>query len=212
MSRHWPLFDLRITTGRLQLRLPTEELIDQLIDTILDGIHDPEAMPFRIPWTRAPRAALPFNTLAHLWREMADFSRDDWSLSLAVLIDGKAVGVQALHAVDFPVTREVGSGSWLGRSYQGQHYGTEMRSAALHFAFDQLGAEVATSSSFVDNPASIAVSRHIGYRDDGVERLAREGVPAEVRRFRLTREQWQRHRRVAVRVDGFGRCRPLFGL
>jgi len=45
MSRHWPLFDLRITAPRLQLRLPTEDLIDQLIDTILDGVHDPDPPP-----------------------------------------------------------------------------------------------------------------------------------------------------------------------
>lgn len=65
MSRHWPLFDLRITTPRLQLQLPTEELCDQLIDTILEGVHDPDRMPFSVPWTRASREDLPFNTLSH---------------------------------------------------------------------------------------------------------------------------------------------------
>jgi hypothetical protein len=49
MSRHWPLFDLRIKTPRLQLRLPTEELCDQLIDTILEGVHHPDRMPFSVP-------------------------------------------------------------------------------------------------------------------------------------------------------------------
>lgn len=93
MSRHWPLFDLRITTPRLQLQLPTEELCDQLIDTILEGVHDPDRMPFSVPWTRASREDLPFNTLSHLWQQLAGFKRDDWSLPLAVLVDGRAVGV-----------------------------------------------------------------------------------------------------------------------
>lgn len=212
MSRHWPLFDLRITTTRLQLRLPTEELIDQLIDTILDGVHDPARMPFSIPWTRAPRAELPFNTLAYLWRELASFKPYEWHLPLAVVVDGRAVGVQALIAKDFPITRQVDSGSWLGLRYQRQGYGTEMRAAALHFVFTELGAEIATSVSFLDNPASIAVSRRIGYQDDGVNRLAREGVMAEALRFRLTREEWQRRNSLDVRVEGFDRCRPLFGL
>jgi RimJ/RimL family protein N-acetyltransferase len=212
MSRHWPLFDLRITTPRLQLRLPTEELIDQLIDTILDGVHDPQRMPFSIPWTRVPRAELPFNTLSYLWRELAGFKRDDWALPLAVVVGGQAVGVQGLMAQDFPIARQVDSGSWLGLRYQGQGYGTEMRAAALYFAFNELGAQVATSSSFVDNPASIAVSRRSGYQDHGVSQVAREGVPAEQVRFRLTREDWQRHRSVDVRVEGFERCRPIFGL
>jgi RimJ/RimL family protein N-acetyltransferase len=212
MSRHWPLFDLRITTPRLQLRLPTEELTDQLIDTILDGVHPPDQMPFSVPWTRVPRAQLPFNTLSYLWRELAGFKRDDWALPLAVIVDGAAVGVQALLAQDFPITRQLESGSWLGLRYQGRGYGTEMRAAALYFAFTALGAEVATSASFVDNPASIAVSRRNGYRDDGVDRMAREGVMVEQLRFRLTRDDWQKHRAVDVRVEGFERCRPLFGL
>lgn len=212
MSRHWPLFDLRITTPRLQLRLPSEELIDQLIDTILDGVHTPDRMPFSVPWTRVPRAELPYNTLSYVWRELARFKRDDWVLPFAVVIDGRAVGVQALMAKDFPVTQQVDSGSWLGLKYQGHGYGTEMRLAALHFAFNELGATMANSASFVDNPASIAVSRRIGYQDNGMERMAREGAVAEMQRFRLTRQDWERHRAVDVRVDGFDRCRPLFGL
>ncbi len=216
MSRHWPLFDLRITTPRLQLRLPTEELIDQLIDTILEGVHDPDRMPFSVPWTRAPRADLPFNTLSYVWREMARFTQDDWALPFAVVVDGRAVGMQDLSAKDFPVARQVESGSWLGLGYQGRGYGTEMRAAALHFAFAELGAQAATSASYVDNPASIAVSRRNGYRDNGVEQVVREAVSGKEAvqqlRFRLIREDWQRHRTVEVQVEGFDRCRPLFGL
>lgn len=212
MSRHWPLFDLRITTPRLQLRLPDEEVIDQLIDTILDGVHDPGRMPFSVPWTRAPREELPFNTLSFLWRELARFHRDDWHLPLAVILDGTAVGVQGLIGRGFPVNRQVDSGSWLGLRHQGQGIGTEMRSAALHFMFEELGAQTACSASFADNPASIAVSSGLGYRDDGAEMLEREGAMVQQRRFRLTRGDWQRHRHVEVRVEGFDRCRSLFGL
>ncbi|OSC38974.1 GNAT family N-acetyltransferase [Mycobacterium decipiens] len=212
MSRHWPLFELRITTPRLQLQVPTEELCDQLIDTILDGVHDPDRMPFSVPWTRAPREQLPFNTLSHVWQQLARFKPQDWELPLAVVVDGMAVGVQSLIAKNFPLTREVDSGSWLGLRYQGRGYGTEMRAAALHFAYSELGAQVATSASFVDNPASIAVSRRIGYQDNGVDRVGRDGVMVEQLRFRLTRDDWQRHRPVEVQVEGFDRCRPLFGL
>jgi RimJ/RimL family protein N-acetyltransferase len=212
MSRHWPLFDLRITTPRLQLRLPNEELTDQLIDTILDGVHHPDEMPFAVPWTRAPRAQLPFNTLSHVWQQLARFTPDDWVLPLAVVIDGRAVGMQALHAKNFPVARQIDSGSWLGVRHQGQGYGAEMRRAALYFAFAELGAEVAASASYVDNAASIAVSRRNGYQDNGVDQVAREGAMVEQLRFRLSRDDWQRHRTVDARVDGFERCRPLFGL
>lgn len=146
-----------------------------------------------------------------LWQQLAGFKRDDWSLPLAVLVDGRAVGVQALSSKDFPITRQVDSGSWLGLRYQGHGYGTEMRAAVLYFAFAELEAQVATSRSFVDNPASIAVSRRNGYRDNGLDHVAREGAMAEALLLRLTRDDWQRHRTVEVRVDGFDRCRPLFG-
>ena len=65
---------------------------------------------------------------------------------------------------------------------------------------------------FADNPASIAVSRRNGYRDNGVERVARERAMVEQLRFRLTRDDWLRHRTVEVQVDGFDRCREIFGL
>src|SRR5258708_12171824 len=133
MSRHWPLFDLRLTTPRLQLRLPTEELTDQLIDTILDGVHDPDRMPLAVPWTRVPREQLPFNTLSYLWRELAGFKRDDWALPLAVVVDETAIGVQALMAKDFPITRQVESGSWLGLRYQRPRYGTPLPPPPFYF-------------------------------------------------------------------------------
>ncbi|MBY0442801.1 MAG: GNAT family N-acetyltransferase [Mycobacteriaceae bacterium] len=212
MSRHWPLFQLRIKTARLALQLPTEELCDQLVDAALDGVHPPDLMPFAVPWTRAPRAELLYHTLSYLWHELASFSRDRWSLPLAVVVNGTAIGVQTLTATDFPTTGEVESGSWLGLRHQKQHYGTEMRMAALHFAFSELGAQVATSVSFVDNPASIAISRGIGYHEFAADQMLREGVVVERRHFRLTRADWQRHRTIDVQVDGFDDCRALFGL
>ncbi len=93
------------------MQLPTEELCDQLIDTILDGVHQPDQMPLAIPWTRAPREELPFNTLSHLWGALAHFKQDGWVLPLAVVINGIAVGMQDLRAKDFPITRQVESGS-----------------------------------------------------------------------------------------------------
>lgn len=120
--------------------------------------------------------------------------------------------MQALRVKDFPTTRQVDSGSWLGLRYQTCGCDTEIRSTALYFAFVELGAEVATSTSFVDDAASITVSRRNGYQEDGIDRLAREGKMVETLRFRLTREDWQRHRAAKVQVDGFDSCRALSGL
>jgi RimJ/RimL family protein N-acetyltransferase len=61
-------------------------------------------------------------------------------LEFAVIRRGAVVGSQGVGGRDFAVLREVHTGSWLGRRYQGQGIGTQMRAAVLHMAFDGLGA------------------------------------------------------------------------
>jgi hypothetical protein len=48
-----------------------------------------------------------------------------------------------------------------------------MRQAICAFAFDHLDAAELSSGAFADNPASLAVSRKVGYRDNGRQRLQR---------------------------------------
>jgi RimJ/RimL family protein N-acetyltransferase len=110
------------------------------------------------------------------------------------------------------VLREVHTGSWLGRDYHGQGIGTRMRAAVLWLAFAGLGAEYACSSAFADNPASIAVSRKLGYRDDGISRYVRRGAPGITRRFRLDRQTWQEGQLAPAVIEGLAPCLPLFGL
>lgn len=86
--------------------------------------------------------------------------------------------------------REVGTGSWLGRQYQGQGIGTAIRAAVLALAFDRLGAQFATSAAYPHNAASLAVSRKLGYVRDGRDRHLNRGQPADLIRLRLDRETW----------------------
>ncbi|MPZ64824.1 MAG: GNAT family N-acetyltransferase [Pseudonocardiaceae bacterium] len=111
---------------------------------------------------------------------------------------------------DFAITREVSTGSWLGREHQGRGYGTEMRAAVLLLAFDHLGAVTARSGAFSDNPTSMAVSRKLGYREDGSTTHVRRGEKVTKIRMLLTcdqlvRPQW------TLEVDGLGGCRALLG-
>ncbi len=117
-------------------------------------------MPFKVAWTDAPRDQLPLNTLQFFW--LADFRSDFWQLPFAVLYNGRAVGTQTRTAEDFVLLREVSTGTWLGRVFQGKGIGTEMRAAVLHLAFEGLGAEYANSGAFVDNLQSHGVSRKLG--------------------------------------------------
>lgn len=120
------------------------------------------------------------------------------------------IGTQGMEATDFAVTREVGTGSWLGRRHQRHGLGAEMRAAVLQFAFDHLGAERARSAAFTDDVASHRVSQRLGYRRDGTATVARRGVPAEEVRLLLTNEDFVRPG-WTLQVMGLDGCRPLLG-
>lgn len=210
--RHWPLFGLRLRTPRLELRIPRLDDLDALADVAAEGVHDPEEMPFAVPWTDAEPAERARGTVQHHWSTWASWTPDDWRCQLVAVRDDQVLGTQEISARDFAVVREVSTGSWLGRRFQGDGLGTEMRAAVLHLALAELGARAAVSGVFLDNPASLAVSRKLGYQPDGISRMSRRGAPVTEQRLRLTREDWERHRELPVTVEGLAPCLPLFGL
>ena len=169
----FPPLGLTIEAGPVVLRGISDEILPELCELAVGGIHEPGTMPFYFPWTDAPRGQLARNTAAYHWRARAEFGPQAWGLHLAVFHDGRLVGTQGFETCDYLVTRTGETGSWLGREFQGRGIGTAMRQAICAFAFDHLDAAAITSGAFVDNPASLAVSRKLGYRPNGVRRLKR---------------------------------------
>ena len=212
IADHWPLYDLRLRTPRLELHLPTPDDLGALADLAADGVHDPGVQPFLVAWTDEDPAVRARSVLQWHWRQLGRWSPEDWSLPLVVLADGVLIGTQEISAARFATLREVGSGSWLGRAHQRQGYGTEMRAAVLHLAFEGLGAEYATTEAFADNHASCGVSRKLGYLDDGIARHVVRDRPVIGRRFRLDRAGWAAARAVPVSIEGLKACLPMFGL
>jgi RimJ/RimL family protein N-acetyltransferase len=208
----WPLAQLRLRTPQLELRLPSEEDLYALADLAALGVHDPLVQPFTVPWTDVSPADRARGTMQYHWRTWGEWRPESWALELAVVRDGTVVGTQGVSATDFAVLRQVSTGSWLGLPHQGKGIGTEMRGAVLHLAFAGLGATSAVSAAFTDNPASLRVSRKLGYSDDGIQRQVSRGKPAIVQRLRLDRAAWQAHQSVPVTIDGLRPCLPLFGL
>lgn len=189
----WPLFGLEIRTPRLVLRPVRDDDLPGLIDAALAGIHDPAVMPFSMPWTDQPREQLIRETARFLWHQRAGVTPAEWSVNLAVLLDGVPIGLQDVGAKDFAMTRTVTTGSWLTRSQQGTGLGTEMRAGLLQFVFDHLGAEIAASDAAVWNAASLGVSRRLGYRDNGLHRfVARPGELSESQHLLLSRGDFRR--------------------
>lgn len=209
---HWPLYGLRLRTPRLEMRLPVLEELDALAQLAAEGVHDPDTMPFAWPWTDQPPAERARSVLQHHWRMLAEWSPEKWELQLAVLLGGIVVGTQSLSARDFAITREVHSGSWLGQRHQGQGIGTEMRAAILHLAFAGLNAQSAVSEAMTDNPASVAISRKLGYQANGLDRLRVRDSLRLSQRYALDRERWQQCRTTLVEIEGLTPGLPQFGL
>jgi RimJ/RimL family protein N-acetyltransferase len=232
----WPLFGLRLRTPRLELRVPGLEELAALGQLAADGVHDPAVMPFVVPWTDADPLARARGTMQWHWSQWGEWSAQRWSLGFVAVLSeaengpangpmsgpangpangtmsGSVIGTQDIGAEDFAQLREVGSGSWLGLAHHGHGYGTEMRAAVLELAFTGLGAAYATSAAMEDNHASYAVSRKLGYADDGISRHAIRGQAAVSRRVRLNRESWAAHRTIPVTIEGLHPCLPMFGL
>jgi RimJ/RimL family protein N-acetyltransferase len=208
----WPLFDVRIRTERLDLRLPTELELLELLDLAMSGIHDPDEMPFGMAWTDQPSPQFERSFMQYHWSTRSNWSPGKWSLDLGVWSEGRLLGTQGIGAENFALLRTVSTGSWLAREFQGQGIGKEMRSAVLGFAFDHLDAQWATSGAFLDNPASAAVSRALGYDEDGMDVLAPRGETKPLIRYRMSVEQWRSRERAHVDVSGLERCWDLFGL
>jgi RimJ/RimL family protein N-acetyltransferase len=207
----WPLFGLRIRSNHLVLRLPTDEDLVGLMGLAKAGIHAPDEMPFGVAWSVIPSPAFERGFLAHHWLGRARWSVDDWQLHLMVEADGVPIGSQSVEAKAFPIHRTVDTGSWLGRAFQGRGLGKEMRAAVLAFAFDGLGARFAESQAFLDNAASNAVSRGLGYEENGRGMIAPQGVARETQRFRMSAEGWRSRPRPPVTIEGLEACREMFG-
>lgn len=209
---YWPLFDLRVRTPRLELRYPNDDDASALAGLAAKGIHPPDFMPFAVPWSTAPSPKLEREALQHYWGSRAAFTAAKWGVPFATVVDGEIVGTQAVHADNFEVTRAVESGSWLGQDHQGKGIGKEMRAAMLHLAFAGLGAQIAYSGAWHDNPASLGVSKALGYRANGDRIMPRLDKPTRMINLKLTRATWEKVRRDDIVIEGLEACLDLFGL
>lgn len=207
----YPVLGLRITAGQLELRGISDSDIAALADLAGRGVHQPDLMPFSTPWTDAPAAELPLRFAKYHWGNRVSFSRERWSLDLVVRCEGVVVGTQGFMTGDYLVTRSGETGSWLGREHQGRGIGTRMRQAMCAFLFDCLEAQEITSGAFVDNPASLAVSRKVGYRPNGLRRMVRRRGEWQVNQaLVLTPETFVRGPEITV--EGLAPVRRLIGL
>lgn len=210
---YWPLFDLQLRTPELELRPMTESDLTALADLLPPDLElDPAATSYDIQDARVRRGIVVHQGY---WKAYGTWRPEAWRLNFLATAGGVVAGTQELEGNDFPTLRVVDSSSFLVRDARGRGWGKQMRTAVLALAFGPLGAQVAITSAWHDNHASLGVSRSLGYRPNGETRMAREGGRGVDRlvHLRLTREDWVASGRAGqVDIAGFEACRPLFGL
>ncbi len=197
----WPAFGLRLSSGDLTLTPACDADLCELVDLARSGIHADSFMPFGVPWTLASPEDFPRLFAQFHWSQRTHCRPEHLDLDLTVRKGGVLVGVQGFQLRDFAVTRTAGTGSWLALRHQNQGIGTRMRRIVCTFLIDRLGATQVTSEAFLDNPASLAVSRKLGYRPDGQQRRARLGESAVGQRLVLDAGDFVRGDPVEVAGD-----------
>jgi RimJ/RimL family protein N-acetyltransferase len=168
-------------------------------------------MPFAVAWTdRIGEEDFVQSVVEYHDATLRDWKPEDWRLNLLVFTSGELAGSQSISAEHLATRREVSTGSWLGKRFQRQGLGTEMRAAVLELAFRELGAAKATSGAIVGNEASKRVSEKLGYSITGTSTVSPRGEPLMHYDLLINKDAWLAP--VPVEILGLGACLPLFGI
>jgi RimJ/RimL family protein N-acetyltransferase len=207
---YWPLLDLRLTSGDLELAPLVEADLAEVVRLLPADLElNPAATRFAVDESTHRGVVVH----QEYWRSYGTWTTQAWRFHLAVRRDGQLLGLQELEGNEFPRLRTVDTSSWVVEAARGAGFGKAMRRAVLALAFDHLGARAAITSAWHDNHASLGVSRSLGYRPNGESLLARgDGVDTLVH-LRMTLDDWRAAGGApAVTVTGVREALPLFGL
>lgn len=210
----YPPLNLVVRTPRLTLAAATDELLERLIPIVRAGVVvDGEPAPFDDPMSLYEDSPTrEWSWMRAIWRGRSRVETAFWRLYFVICDDGEPVGMQDLIGTDFTTFGTVTSFSWLAPDVRGRGLGKEARAAILHLAFQGFDAREASSEAFIDNHASNRVSAALGYTHNGTSWASRGGHPAELLRWRLTRDEWAPRRRADIDMCGVEECRPVLGL
>lgn len=210
----YPPLDVRVVTPRLELRGATDDLLERLIPVVRSGkaTADPPPWDDPHPFYESDPDVRVQKWLRGIWRGRGTVRPELWRLYFVVIVDGDPIGMQDLIGDEFTPFKTVETSSWVSSDARQRGIGTEMRSAALHLAFDGLGAAEAHSEAGVDNTGSNGVSERLGYERNGTSWATHQGKPVLGQRWRLDRKTWQARRRNDIVLNGVEGCRSALGL
>ena len=98
----WPPFALRVTCGPLVMRLLRDADFPEVLAVAHAGIHDPDLLPFYLPWTEPKGADMERAVHAVPLASACQPLARRWSARPGRLGRGALVGVQGVSTHDFP--------------------------------------------------------------------------------------------------------------
>lgn len=211
-AKIWPFDGLSIRHEDFELRLPEPHELRELASLASRGVHDPDFMPFTYPWTDQEPAGVARSVMQYFWATQGAITPASWVLSLTFFKSGEVIGTGGLTANNFATLRTIETGSWIGLDFQGQGFGTVMRSMLVAFGLQHLQANQMTSAAIEQNTPSNAVSAKMGYRENGYDLVKSRGKTDRLVRYVLTHESWEKlepHLRPEIEVTGVEECLPL---
>jgi len=219
LAEVWPPAGITIETPDLSMRPMSEPDAAWLALAVPADVEQDPRLP-RYPGVSEPVARMTTSLQAY-WRNRGAWTPDDWCLTFGAWLRSgqpgspaaRLIGTQTVEGADFARLRVVDSASLLLPEHRGKGLGKQMRRGVLTLAFGHLGAATAVSGAWHDNPASLGVSRSLGYEDNGVDMHARGESADVMQRVRLTRETWERSGLdTGIEVSGVEPALPFFGL
>lgn len=209
MITRWPFDELTISRSEFILRPVRDADIAHFVAIFpADFELDPTYPSLQ---GIAPAADRERRLVQSIWRHRGCWSIDDWALDFGIWQGDAPIGIQTLEGMRFPQKRTVDTASWIAKPFRGKGFGIQARELVLAFAFEQLGAETAITSAVVTNHASLGVSRHLGYRNNGVRPHGTGTEVVDLQHLVMSRTDWTMQRRNTITVSGFEEVSPFFG-
>ena len=205
---------LPLPTGQMELR-PASDTDAAAMGWLAHDLLPPHERHFTpgLSSRRGPTQEVTARSfLQRTWANRSELCTENWTIPFAVVIDGNVVGMQAIHADDFPVSRTVRTGSFLAASARSRGVGTAMRALVVEFCIAQLGAHTMVTGHMVDNLASQRVSQKLGYEFVATEQQEFGGAHHAKHVLSLSAQRWTAARPPWLDAAEFTGVEPVLAL
>ena len=185
---------MKLETERLILRKPRKGDWKDIVEGV--GEYDVAKMTKSIPHPYTESDAVWF-----IKNSLKKWGKGSYTFFIELKAEKKVIGALGLERVN-EFNGTANTGSWINKKYWRRGYMTEAKIAVNDFAFDTLELRRLESTVHLDNKASNATQRKVGYKHEGVKRKATRskgsGKIHDLNLYGLLKEDWKKTRKQCI--------------